>query len=116
MDLIAWVSGPGFESNTEYAQLNALDNRHVAIGRSKAEAVAWNRERLNRWTHTTQFVVYICLYNTLFHDGVRYISILPYDTTRVVIQGSAEHDVNGISNCDYINASWIRKERKSRQV
>ena len=77
---------PNFDSEfkAEYNRLNGLDSRYIVARASKGEAQRWTPEKLNR-----------------------YGNILPYDHNRVVLE---EVEAEGIvSNCDYINASWMRK-------
>ena len=77
---------PNFESEfkAEYNRLNSLDARHVVARAPKGEAQRWTPAKLNR-----------------------YGNILPYDRNRVILK---DVDVEGVmENCDYINASWMRK-------
>ena len=80
---------PNFESEfkSEYTRLNGLDARHIVAGTPKGEAQKWTPAKLNR-----------------------YGNILPYDRNRVVLKDA---DGEGtMENCNYINASWMRKVMK----
>ena len=87
-ELLEFVRRPNFENEfkAEYNRLTGLDNRYIAARASKGEAQRWTPGKLNR-----------------------YGNILPYDRNRVVLK---EVEAEGIvQNCDYINASWMRKAK-----
>ena len=85
-ELLDFVRRPSFESEfkAEYNRLNGLDARHIVAGTPKGEAQRWTPAKLNR-----------------------YGNILPYDRNRVILKDFEGEGV--MENCDYINASWMRK-------
>ena len=87
-ELLEFVRRPNFENEfkAEYNRLTGLDNRYIAARAPKGEAQRWTPGKLNR-----------------------YGNILPYDRNRVMLK---EVEAEGIvQNCDYINASWMRKAK-----
>ena len=94
-ELLEFVRRPNFESEfkAEYDRLTGLDNRYIAARAAKGEAQKWTPGKLNR-----------------------YGNILPYDRNRVVLKENEVEAGGIIQNCDYINASWIRKVENIHEI